>query len=43
MSLQFLLIGEADRLPKTRLDVHRKEVDNTNNDKYTRSGKMTNV
>ena len=31
-------IGETGRLLKTRLDEHRKDVDNTNNEKYTRSG-----
>ena len=32
-------IGETWRLLKTRLDEHRKDVDNTKNGKYTRSGK----
>ena len=31
--------GETGRLLKTRLDEHRKDVDNTNNETYTRSGK----
>ena len=31
--------GEPGRLLKTRLGEHRKDVDNTNNEKYTRSGK----
>ena len=32
-------IGETGRLLKTRLEEHRKDVDNTKNEKYTRSGK----
>ena len=32
-------IGETGRLLKTRLEEHRKDVDNTKKDKYTRSGK----
>ncbi|KAK2176307.1 hypothetical protein NP493_672g01011 [Ridgeia piscesae] len=32
-------IGETGRLLKTRLDEHRKDADNTNNEKYTRSNK----
>ena len=36
-------IGETGRLLKTRLDEHRKDADNMNNEKYTRSGKKINV
>ena len=36
-------IGETGRLLKTRQDEHRKDVDNTNNETYTRSGKKTKV
>ena len=32
-------LGERGRLLKIRLDEHRKDVDNTNNETYTRSGK----
>ena len=32
-------IGETGRLLKTRLEEHRKDVDNTKKEKYTRSGK----
>ena len=36
-------IGETGRLLRTRLDEHRKDAENTNPEKYTRSGKQSNV
>ena len=35
-------IGETGRLLKTRLDEHRKDADNTNNETYTRKRLMSN-
>ena len=36
-------IRETGRLLKTRQDEHRKNIDNTNNEKYTKSRKKFNV
>ena len=36
-------IGETGRLLKTQLDEQRKDIDNTNNEKYTRRRKKLNV